>query len=117
MTKHTPGPWTIDTISGWTDGSDRDINGDIYIRGGDDALPFGQVFTDTEERPMLDPEIVPERIANARLMAAAPELLEALESITASYDRLLEEYGKPFEWGEFESDVAREAISKAKGGK
>ena len=115
MTKHTQGPWTIDTISGWTDGSDRDLNGDIWIFGEGDALPFGKVFTDTEERE-IDPEIIPERIANARLMAAAPELLEALESITASYDRLLEEYGKPFEWGEFESDVARAAIAKATGG-
>lgn len=109
--KHTKEMWTLDTISGWTDGSDRDLNGDIYIRKEGDALPFGQIFTDTEEREMLDSEIIPERIAAARLIAAAPELLEALENITTGYDELLEgRYGISLR-------AAREAIAKAKGGK
>ncbi len=111
MGKHTKGPWILDTISGWTDGSDRDLNGDIYIRKEGDALPFGQIFTDTEEREMLDSEIIPERIAAARLIAAAPELLEALENITTGYDELLEgRYGISLR-------AAREAIAKAKGEK
>ncbi len=110
MEKHTSGPWILDTISGWTDGSKRDLNGDIYIRKEGDALPFGQIFTDTEEREMLDSEIIPERIANARLMAAAPDLLEALEEITASYEKLLKVSLS-------KNNRQKLAIAKAKGGK
>ena len=106
--KHTKELWTLDTISGWTDGSDRDLNGDIYIRKEGDALPFGQIFTDTEEREMLDPEIIPERIAAARLIAAAPELLQ-----------IAEDYVLLCELHDLEGSVlnaAREAIANAKGG-
>lgn len=110
MTKHTQGPWTIDTISGWTDGSARDLNGDIYIRGEGDALPFGQVFTDTEEREMLDPEIIPERIAAARLIAAAPELLEAAEEAARWWDNQEGLDSAPWIY------AIREAIAKSKGG-
>ena len=109
MSKHTKGPWILDTISGWADGSKRDLNGDIYIRKEGDALPFGQIFTDTEEREMLDPEIIPERIAAARLIAAAPELLQ-----------IAEDYVLLCELHDLEGsvlDAAREAIAKAKGGK
>ena len=108
--KHTPGPWTLDTISGWRDGSDRDLNGDIYIRGEGDGLPFGQVFADTEEREALDPEIIPERIANARLIAAAPELLAALEEMTE-----LIQWSESGGEEERAYDAARAAIAKAEG--
>jgi len=113
MTKHTPGPWTIDTISGWTDGSDRDLNGDIWIRGAGDVLPFGKVFTDTEERE-IDPEIIPERIANARLMAAAPELLDALQGLADCAGLTwLNGYKDELDAA---MTTAREAIAKSKGG-
>ena len=107
MTKHTPGPWTIDTRF------------HVYAI----LDPTGQEITFQDTEPQEDCGSVTSRgrtaeetQANARLMAAAPELLEALESITASYDRLLKEHGKPFEWGRIQSDAAREAIAKAKGG-
>ena len=112
MKKHTSGPWILDTISGWTDGSKRDLNGDIYIRKEGDALPFGQVFTDTDEREMLDSEIIPERIAAARLIAAAPELLEACKS-------MLKTCGGSEYWnGETHESLLliEAAIAKAKGG-
>ena len=112
--KHTKEPWTLDTISGWTDGSDRDLNGDIYIRKEGDALPFGQIFTDTEEREMLEPEIIPERIANARLIAAAPELLAALEALVEALPEMLDVEEQDIESNAL--DDARAAIAKAKGG-
>ena len=58
---------------------------------------------------MLDPEIIPERIAAARLIAAAPELLQ-----------ISEDYVLLCELHDLEGsvlDAAREAIAKAKGGK
>ena len=53
--KHTPGPWSIRQESVWSVGTDHEMT----------ALVYG--CTDTEEE------------ANARLIAAAPDLLEALK--------------------------------------
>ena len=63
MTKHTPRPWRI------TKGSHKiiDDEGDCIFR----------VYGDPDE----------ERIANARLITAAPEMKDALESIACMYIR------------------------------
>ena len=128
MSKHTKGPWILDTISGWADGSKRDLNGDIYIRKEGDALPFGQIFTDTEEREMLDPEIIPERIAAARLIAAAPELLQALEHLKRHVAECIAQWeadGEPIDTKDHglavclnnrAGDLINAALAKAKGG-
>ena len=72
-TKHTPGPWllrTTQTSSGLchivsaADWRGAFIYGDGIRKGVDDALPKAQ-----------------ELAANARLIAAAPDLLEALQRI------------------------------------
>ena len=89
MSKHTPGPWIVD------------------------ALRYGYDISAPEARCLIttssDPKMVWGAIgreADARLIAAAPELLEALESLLAQ----VEQYGhKP------ECDAARAAIAKAKG--
>jgi len=84
--KHTPGPWRVDYAMG--------------IRGADD-MPIAYVLSDTSIIPTPD----------AQLMAAAPELLEALEMLLTiepnyfsanAYERSL--------W-----ENARETIAKATG--
>ena len=111
-TKHTPGPWTIDDISaeggGWESivilskiqRADHNFHHVCSVDwGGSD-----------DDEPAIG-EISGEDRANARLIAAAPELLEALENITTGYSELLEgRYGISLR-------AAREAIAKAKGGK
>ena len=95
-TKHTPGPWELrhERYCGKTD---------HVIRIGTASVYFNRGIGNTEETA----------IANARLIAASPDLLEALQSITKSYDELLEKYGKAHGWGTIESDNARAAIAKA----
>ena len=72
-TKHTPGPWMLRTtptsaglchIVSAADWRIAFIYGDLIRKGVDDALPKAQ-----------------ELAANARLIAAAPDLLEALREI------------------------------------
>lgn len=76
--KHTPGPWHV-------------ANG-CQIRGAKDQIAKAWMMRNGEG------------LANARLIAAAPELLNALEAITEAYDTSLPEY-----------KVARAAIAKARG--
>jgi hypothetical protein len=89
MGKHTPGPWTV------------------YEAGFSVADAWGHVLsTDVEGRM---PE---EAAANARLIAAAPELLAALEALLSVYQGFA-----PWE-GEVERQAeikARAAIAKARG--
>ena len=82
---HTPGPWTASEH-----GAYADYNGNSTIILGDDLRIAVVLGSDNEETN-----------ANARLIAAAPDLLEALEA-------LLE--------GDFNvAEKARAAIAKAKG--
>lgn len=65
--KHTPGPWAVKSGSVWTKHS-------CY----EDATQFARIAYMDRDCPHTRPT---ERDANARLIAAAPELLEALEKI------------------------------------
>ena len=75
MSKHTPGPWVI--------GESAAMDGKICI---DTALPYpNPKLPGPSEICVLLPIGIPgnmheEAHANARLIAAAPELLEALEA-------------------------------------
>lgn len=67
MSKHTPAPWELSL--GRTIVGIRASNGSLdVIADCNDTVPQGE-----------------ERIANARLIAAAPELLEALQAIMNTY--------------------------------
>jgi len=66
--KHTPGPWTV------TDKGVRDSGGYICF------IPETTHYEGQDERYVKE---VAERHANARLIAAAPELLETLQTIAA----------------------------------
>ena len=97
--RHTPGPWTLEN------------------RHDERGTPSGiNVFSEAEATficRMPDGASVqgghawPEQLANARLIAAAPELLEALEYIVG---------WNSGEWdGEKARDMAKAAIAKVKG--
>ena len=83
MTEFTPGPWSAYKGIVWTSKDDivADCNGTIF-----------------------DP---PEDDANARLIAAAPDLLSALGMLV----KMIEDD----DWTTVELDEAREAIAKAEG--
>ena len=66
MNKHTPKPWLA--------GTDPDAF-NIEINRGNNLIAV-VVYCDTRE----------ERMANARLIAAAPELLKALEQMVAAFN-------------------------------
>lgn len=68
-TKHTPGPWVS-----------RKDSGGWYIYGDEDADSLVAEFTHYE--PEVDS-------ANALLIAAAPELLAALEELAAGVERFI----------------------------
>lgn len=99
-TSHTPGPWEV---------FDSMEDGDTYgIDGADGSAVVYYGYRNKEEG-------IPEK-ANARLIAAAPELLEALEALdnyvsnnlTTEYPTGVDINAAPFE-------VARAAIAKARG--
>lgn len=90
--KHTPGPWEIRDLS-----SDEIPNGDIAICGS------GAEISIIKGSDAYHPGWNSEREANARLIAAAPELLTAAK------------HALPGCVGESEK-LLRAAITKAEGG-
>ena len=107
MTKHTPGPWMI---CYWSDGGAR------YI-GPDNTQWVARIAEDN----------IPEdiRLANARLIAAAPDLLEALQEACdlalgdahEPSSKCVDTCDNPIYCGEewAIAQKARAAIAKAKG--
>lgn len=101
--QHTPGPW------GW---SHREIHSGDYST---------QVYDANEKEiatiawyPVRQNNITTtSREANARLIAAAPDLLEALEMCTKAMASVLPDFN-PYDQAAY--DKARAAIAKATGG-
>lgn len=89
--KHTPGPWEAEKFGAIHGGEDQQ-----YFRG----RRRSQVATACLAGNIHDDE----RDANARLIAAAPDLLEALKEVIALSDRKHEAW-----------DKAKAAIAKAEG--
>ena len=96
---HTKGPWTIDR-----NGKLTDFDGipTIFIFGAD-GQGYGRVAMAYAESGRVD-ELEP----NARLIAAAPELLEAMERVASAYAHI-ETCNMPA-W----LDAVEEAIRNAK---
>lgn len=67
-TKHTPGPWKIDNTGVLTNSKGNRVFATVYVA-----------------RPTVESEYFDKWQANARLIAAAPDLLEALKAV---YNRL-----------------------------
>jgi hypothetical protein len=103
MSKHTPGPWVL--IQGDRTTKEMVITTESRIEA--PAVSICELDTD------FIGVIGEEQEANACLISAAPDLLEALEMIVAEADSYTERTGKPvYNW----LDTARAAIAKAKGG-
>ena len=103
-TKHTPGPWFYKHEKGWHD---------IVTHHGE--LPDGSPNSWTVAS--INTRREPEHEANARLIAAAPELLEALQSSDRAMSTA--KHGYAFEIVAHDSVVRtmiRAAIAKATGG-
>lgn len=96
MSQHTPGPWKAHVDDGgiWVEppNPNEPVICDIVLRAN-----AASTLSAVEDE------------ANANLIAAAPEMLEALEASLAYVDI------RVFGWLEYEKQV-RAAISKAKGG-
>jgi hypothetical protein len=67
VSKHTPGPWSLKTYTYFSGGTEQ---GDVVDPDGRTIRVCGFSLTST-----------PESKANARLIAAAPDLLEVLREI------------------------------------
>ena len=102
--QYTPGPWAADG------GGDGEL--EIWAPESGSKVAICVVANDFSAEGLLESSTRPDVCDNARLIAAAPELLEALEQVT-----------ELFQWSESGSaeerayDVARAAIAKAKAGK
>ena len=93
-TKHTPGPWVWEH---WQMG--------LTAQNGTSVLAYYDY-----EGMSLHGKTEDEHEANAHLIAAAPDLLEALEAIVATWD------GPKYNHFMADNiDLARAAIAKAKG--
>ena len=104
MSKHTPGPWVINTAGGAKKGEPFRIT-EIYVYAPhvqDDTAICADIIDPITQEPSE---------ANARLIAAAPELLDALK-IIAEYASEGEASTGPAGWM---GVVARVAIAKAMG--
>ena len=111
-TKHTPGPWRQSTANPNAvnkDGEKLAIG--IATTHGTDDSNYAAFFPSTDEAK-----------ANARLIAAAPELLEALIRAEQALADIINaaDNGQPYTAAELaenflpDNDAAREAIAKAK---
>jgi hypothetical protein len=93
-TKHTPGPWKL--------ADDLTKDGTPIVRGGrhNEAVCYSPVNRRVGEKGPSDVEM-----ANARLIAAAPELLDNLQHAVRFFDQLTKD----------DVDRYRAAISRATG--
>jgi len=94
MSKHTPGPWEVDLETG-------EINGGCAVLG---AVYGGDDFPCSEE------DMSEECKANARLIAAAPDLLKACKGVLIGL-KAYETLGRK----NIHLDALRAAIAKAEG--
>lgn len=91
--QHTPGPWRVFNHS-WSDTS-------ILADGFDHAICLLDINHATEESQDADEALM---AANARLIAAAPDMLAALRAVISVADRKTDEF-----------DLAHAALAKATG--
>lgn len=106
MVAHTPGPWRVDankTLGAygvWTNyGDHKGFDGSLYPSQICSVLDGGIARCDDKDK----------RDANARLIAAAPDLLEACEAALMNLDEI---HGRERQWA---CDRLEKAIAKAKG--
>jgi hypothetical protein len=121
-TKHTPGPWRLrDDETPWTEG-DAQIAQQYGEPFGYTEILFSVAGEDTVAfcpwRPMDRAEDQEVLRANARLIAAAPDLLTALELMLDKDAAMTERFGDrwPLDLAPVHAvNAARAAIAKARG--
>jgi hypothetical protein len=112
MQKYTPGPWEVSTLDGRTIGPVRTVI--VEDEGGWTQTPLPQL-----QAVAVVKERTGETAANARLLAAAPELLAALERILPWAEKWVEQLSAQMAGGlypginEAALERARAAIVKA----
>jgi len=100
MSTHTPGPWTCHSGMVWKDGPN------VFPKGsGEDGIPIAMMC-----REPNNGTLPVERDANASLIAAAPELLEALNDLVQAHDVRMGPSAV-----KLRIDRARDAIAKVEG--
>ena len=108
-TKHTPGPWWPRYNGTYWDIQTRRDDDPHDIGPYECGASIGHIFSDVTELRTADKET---EEANARLVAAAPELLKALKNLVDKYDAMQDGIiGSQLTNGDF--FAAREAIKKA----
>lgn len=108
MSEHTPGPWTILTVAGPVPADQRN---DRAIMDGD-----GQIIAEAFHR--VGPDDWAPVEANARLIAAAPELLAAAELVYKYLEDDPPTDDAPFDaWESWRTSITvlLAAIAKARG--
>ncbi len=106
MSKHTLGPWVVGTK---TEFGTHNANMIFDSQDGSVAMVYGLPSNTMLEK--MDEERYAEGKARARLIAAAPDLLEALKDLEAGYERLK---GQGYPVSDCQKQ-ARAAIAKATG--
>lgn len=118
MSKHTPGPWIADSVNTQDDAVtavwQNDGRSDYYLRTSQVCECFwdsGEDLELGENRPVN----LAEAEANAKLIAAAPDLLQALQGLLAECERhgSFDEVGFHHPMVQPHFDAARAAIAKA----
>lgn len=106
MSKHTPGPWTIGKVSHKKQRVDIDsLHADPTV-GHQTWRGLARAYGCND----MPAEGTAAMLANARLIAAAPELLEAIETLVEHFEYYIgDNECRPIE-------NARAAIAKASGG-
>ena len=112
-TQHTPGPWFV----GCTCQTHIQI---VTCNESDEPNALIATIDETSHNPLA---ITDEVKANARLISASPELLEACEAMLRAFENYSNEFNpsgrvkRVCDWGKLNDDMmlARAAIAKATG--
>ena len=103
MAEHTPGPWTV--------GNELLREDERPVHGGESGEGIIALVW-----PWGDDEVgEQDREANARLIAAAPDLLEAAEAVIAEWRRYIEDEIDVADMAQGSLTVLLAAIAKARG--
>ena len=107
--KHTPGSWVVSKIGLMNDGGRPVVTDDVRVA-------IACAITEPSKARDAWQHNCPEREANARLIAAAPDMLEALIRFRAKVYNAAIAQGMAHDWATDACAMADAAIAKATGG-
>lgn len=104
MSKHTPWPWAVEKVH---EGPFSSIGQPVaWVGEPDDAYMVGRINDDQDST---------DAFANARLIAAAPELLMCCKALVAAIERVAVDHPNGLYLGSEHQDAVM-AIARAEGG-